>query len=204
MVGSRSRETRRMARSVYADDGGACAAPVPKQYLDFIGAADDMIVGQDVALAADDDAGAETGLYFLFSAGQALAEEMLEDGVIQQGMDTPGNNLGGLNVDHGRHCPSDRIGIGYRSAEPTAYRRCRRSFLHLDDIAGAAQQVGLHDQNIQERQRQPGGDGLQEKGQGIANCHGCYNLLLNRNRRADTLQQRRVCCGFSLKRNIAH
>ena len=50
---------------VHADDGGAHAAPVSQQHLDLIGAADDMIVGQDVTLAADDDAGTEAGLYYL-------------------------------------------------------------------------------------------------------------------------------------------
>ena len=61
-----------------------------------------MIVGEDVTLAADDDAGAEAGLDFLAGLGKTVTEKMLEDRVIQQGMDASRNDLGCMHVDHGR------------------------------------------------------------------------------------------------------
>ena len=47
---------------VGADDACLGGAPVGQGHLDFVGILDHVMVGQDVALLADDDAGAEAAL----------------------------------------------------------------------------------------------------------------------------------------------
>ncbi|MFM1943697.1 MAG: hypothetical protein RI897_2679 [Verrucomicrobiota bacterium] len=77
--------------------------------FDFIGAINDVVVGEDVAIGGDDDTGAEATLFEgargLGHAPESVAEEALEGGVIKErhhaGVIGAADGFAGEDIDHG-------------------------------------------------------------------------------------------------------
>ena len=77
-----------------------------------------MIVGDNITLAVDDDARAETVLDMLARLpAEGIAEKMAKEGVIEDWTDTLPVYLGGIDVNDSRSCHIDGAGIGNRSAQ---------------------------------------------------------------------------------------
>ena len=68
-----------------ADDLGRGGAAIGKGDFDLVRRFHDVMIGQDIALAADDDPRAQTGLALRFCI-RAVAEEMAENRIIHQGV----------------------------------------------------------------------------------------------------------------------
>src|SRR5262249_59870236 len=85
---------------------------VGERNLDLVGALDDVVIGDDEAGVIDDYAGAKRALYLLARHARA-AEEAAEDRIIEQRI-TVLDDLGGVDVDHGRRHPLDHRRVGQR------------------------------------------------------------------------------------------
>jgi hypothetical protein len=127
IAGSLSALICRMARS---DSGslptilGLVGLAVVECDLDVVGAFDDVIVGQDVAAGADDDAGTEAGIA-LRLAFRAVAEEVAEDRVVEQRVARLLDFLRRVDVhDRGQGGPRGvAVGAGRRLAVVVGGRR---------------------------------------------------------------------------------
>src|SRR5690606_6451202 len=108
------------------DDLGERLASVGQCDFDFLGGFDHVVVGQDVALRADDDAGAEADLFFLFLV-EAVAEELAEERIVQERILHGRDWLAGEDVDHRRHRQLGGFAVGRLDR-----RRVRRRFQHGD------------------------------------------------------------------------
>jgi len=108
-------QDREVGFGVAADDVGLVGLAVVERNLDVVGFFDDMEIGQDVAVGADDDAGAETGVALRLSF-RAVAEEVAEDRVVEQWMSLLLDFLRGVNVhDRGQGRPGCiAVGAGWR------------------------------------------------------------------------------------------
>jgi hypothetical protein len=71
-----------------------------------------MVVGEDMAAGADDDARAQAGFQALARLVEAIAEEALEQGIVEQRMGLAGDPLAGIDIDDRGRGLGDRIGIG--------------------------------------------------------------------------------------------
>ena len=88
-------------------------APVGQHHLDLVGGIDDVVIGQDVAFGADDDARAQAHLaVFVVAVRTAIAKEFLEKWVPQQGIVGPPRRLAGEDIHHGRHRARRRVAVG--------------------------------------------------------------------------------------------
>ena len=117
-------EQREVARLVGADHLGAQRAAVGQIDFDFIGAVDDVIVRQDVAVGRHDDARSERALFeaarrrAAASLSELPAEELSEEVVVGQ-LELRGGNLRlplCVNRHHGRRDHVDDVGVGIASA----------------------------------------------------------------------------------------
>ena len=97
-----------------ADDIGRRLAAIGQADLDLVGALDHVVVGQDVAVGADDHARAQAG--HLFLRRQLVAEEALEKRILQQRMGLV-QGLAGEDVDHGRHGAAGGVAVAAGHAQ---------------------------------------------------------------------------------------
>jgi hypothetical protein len=74
----------------------------PPARPDFVGGLDHVLVGEDVAVGADDDTRAEVG-YLARTRIQAVAKEIAEDRILQCGVNRAAYFLLGKDVDHRRN-----------------------------------------------------------------------------------------------------
>ena len=116
-----------------ADGLGLELAPVVERDLDLVGALDDMVVGEDVALGRDHDAAAQARAALRLLA-EAVAEEMAEERVVEEGVARRLDFLAGEDVHHRGHRPLRRLGIGGRRARVGR----RRRLAHRNDAAERA------------------------------------------------------------------
>ena len=116
LVGSAHRHHRRVGHvhaqdgqvriGVGADDGRRRDATVGKLDADLVRPLDDVMVRDEVAVAVDDDAGAEAALDPLTHVGKILPQQRVADGRTRLVAD----DAGSVDVDHGRSGPGDRVG----------------------------------------------------------------------------------------------
>lgn len=125
---------------VAADDLGLVGLAVVERYLDVVGPLDDVIVGQDIAIGADDDARAKARVLARLSF-RALAEEVAEDGVVEQRMAGLADGLRGVDVHHGGQGGPCGVAIG--ADRGAACLITGRRFLQGDDGLALRQPLRL-------------------------------------------------------------
>jgi hypothetical protein len=99
-----------------------------------------VVVGQDVAVRADDDAGAQAGILARL-AFRAVAEEVAEDRVVEQRVALLAHDLRGVDMHHGRQGGAGCIAIG--AAWRLAVVVADRGLLQGDDCLALGQPFGL-------------------------------------------------------------
>ena len=150
-TGTGFRSMTSTARSVSGsrpDDARIRGAAVRELHVDRLGVRDDVVVGDDMALRIDDDAGAEAALDPLLIAGPHLAEDLIQRG----GCDALGHEPGRVDVDHGRR--GDLHGIRIGDA------RRRRGAAATGSAAGRQwrqRACGLHQVRAQDHQQERDG-----------------------------------------------
>jgi hypothetical protein len=104
---------------IAADDFGRQRAVVRQRNLDLVCALHHMMVGQNVAIGADDHARAQVG-NLLRARIESFAEEMPENRIVHERTAGAAHLFLGKNVDHGRDRAfgSFREGIGRNSGSP--------------------------------------------------------------------------------------
>jgi len=121
-----------------------------------------VLVGQNVTLGVDDDARAQAeGALRLVL--EALAEEMAEQGIVEEGVARPFHFLAGEDAHHGRRSPAYRIAVGggfVTGAGPG--RRC--CLVQLDRDRGLARQPFRLERSNDEQEGEADGGRLR-KGQ---------------------------------------
>src|SRR5471032_1895761 len=168
MTDSLPSDTLMTARSVSGSVPTTLAAAVRQRHLDVVGRVDDVVVGQNIAVGADDDARAEAGLLVVLVVAVmvAVAEEFLEEGVAQQRMVAPPQRLAGHDVDHGRHGARGRVAVGTgrrRAASGLHQRRAGRDRADRLDPAGHAQRAVRPHRRVDAIQRQRDGHRLRKQ-----------------------------------------
>ena len=96
---------RQVGPLVIGDDRGVELAPVAEHDGDLLGAVDHMLVGDDQAIGADDDAGAERVLHPLPRPAETgiVAEELLEERIVEHRRGRLClHHPAGVDVDHRR------------------------------------------------------------------------------------------------------
>ena len=149
-------EDRKVGVRVGADHGGAGTPAVGERDLNFVGAFDHMVVGEDVAIGADDHAAAQPGL----GLAALVAKEELEPRIVAARVP---HFLAGVDADHGRRrlagsaAEAARCRLGQRGGGGLDQRNARAR------AHGAAlEPVGLQCGN-NEIGRNEHGDGLGKK-----------------------------------------
>jgi len=130
---------------ISTDDLGRGGAAIGKGDFDLVRRLHYVMIGQDIAFAADDDPRAQTGLALRFRI-RAVAEEMAENWIIHQGVARDGDRLAGENIDHRWH------GLLYRTVERGKLLRPSVGGDFLDQHAAVAyaapgQQFGAQQRN---------------------------------------------------------
>ena len=108
-------EYREIGLGIAADDIGLGHAPVAQRHLDGVGAADDVVIGEDVTLIAHDDAGAKAAFDLLARRDELVApapEKLAEHGIVEERVWAHRDQLGGIDVDHRRRGLLHRDGVG--------------------------------------------------------------------------------------------
>ena len=82
-----------------ADDFGRTFSAISESHFDLVGSFDDMVVGQNIAIRADDHARSQTGRALWFTI-EAVAKKTAEQGVVHERTVRCGDFLAGKNVDH--------------------------------------------------------------------------------------------------------
>lgn len=131
---------------VGADYMGTGFAAIGQRHFNLVGGFDDMMIGQDVTVGADDHAGTQAGAG-LRLVGLILEKE-LESGVVAEGAERRFDCGAGKNVDHSRHgflgraaeagCGRlrfSRVGIALVQGDHAVARRIRQQlgFEGVDD-----------------------------------------------------------------------
>jgi hypothetical protein len=112
-------QRREIRRRIPAHDLRRRGASVTELHLDRVGTGDHVVVGEDVAIGAEDDAGAEGALDALarHAAGNTAEEQVLEERVAPRG-----DALGGEDIDNrrrgGGHGGTVARGRGRRCGRP--------------------------------------------------------------------------------------
>lgn len=154
---------------VGADEFGLGDATIGQGDLDFIGALDDVVIGQDIALWIDDDAGAEAGLHPFAGHTEAITEELFKYRIIHQGVGAfyyPGE---GEDIDHRRLGCCD--GIGIRGDELlTGGPLFMLGFFEFEAIRPIIQQARKEIENDKGR-RQPEGGKLENEAECLIDTH---------------------------------
>ena len=130
-----------------------------------------MVIGEHIALGADDHAGPQAHLLLALPPGfpELVAKEPPEQRVIEKGMGGLSLALGGEDIDHRRHGPG-------RSLPQAAGRRCGLALEHAGGLGGVATQAYLLVRHPQAREAgQPMGleraeDEQNRQGQGGGLC----------------------------------
>ena len=99
---------------VAADDAGEGFTTVLQRHDDLIGAAGNVVVGEDVAFRAHDHAGTEARFHTLLLR-RVITEEAAELRILKQRMVRLVDDFGGVQVDHRRRRDGHRVGIGHRA-----------------------------------------------------------------------------------------
>ncbi len=121
-----------------------------------------MLVGQDVTLVADDDAGAEVGLVAAaLAALQLVAEYLAEDRILEQRMRLCAHLFRGVDRDHRCGRRLYRVGIGKGKAAGTL-RHGLRGGQETDQLVLAAVAGPDH---VNHRQRKSDQPELQQEGE---------------------------------------
>ena len=141
---------------VAADHARRQGAAVVEGNLDLVGAFDDVVVGEHVAVGADDDPGAEAGIT-LRLAFLTLAEEVAEDRVVEQRMALRFDLLRGVDMHHRWQGAARRFAEGCRRRAVLA---ARRRLLQRDHRRGAAAQPFRLERADDEDDGETDGDGL--------------------------------------------
>ncbi len=161
------------------------AAAVGEQHLDLVGAFDHMVVGEHIALRADDHARAQAGLDLLPRPAGRIAEEAPQYGVVEERIDALRHAFGGVDVDHGRRGARHGVGISAHAIHcPAGQSGCGGPDLHHPWTL--SQPLGMQNDG-DEGHRQPDGYGFQEKAQQGSGFH------------ASKLACRRGCVKSALK-----
>ena len=96
---------------VCAHNTGLGAPAIGQGHLNLFSRLDHVVVGEHIALGADDHTGAQAHLLLALPSGlpELVAKEPPEQRVIQEGVRGLGLALGGEDVDHRRHGPGRRL-----------------------------------------------------------------------------------------------
>src|SRR6266853_6973408 len=115
---------------------------VGERHLDLVGRLDDVMIGENVSLGADDHARAEAcrALRLVF---EAVSEKMPEQGVVEERMARRLDFLAGENIDDRRYGFPHRIAVGGRTRGGPRRRGSLAQFDHLRPGGGAAEPLGL-------------------------------------------------------------
>ncbi len=105
-------EHRQIGVRIRSEHRGARFAAVLEHDRDRVGAADQVVVGDDVSLGAHDHAGAAAAGDLRGCCGRRVGEIALEKGIVQERAGQAGNGLGGVDIDDGRRGDGHRPGIG--------------------------------------------------------------------------------------------
>ncbi len=178
-------EHRQIALGVGADLRGPHVAAVEQRDPDLVGAFDDVVVGEDVAVLAHDHAGAQAGLQAPARGAELLAEEAPEQRVVHERGDPLGDHLGAVDVDHRRGRPLHGVGVGQRhgSARSRLVGRGARGLAQLHHGPRLLEHA-RRDEEHDESSGQPGRDRLKEEAGEVARRHGrSFNGLASRGRR---------------------
>ena len=122
LVVGRDAQHRQIRFRVGADHPRLVLASVVMRDLDLVRAVNYVEIGQNVAFGRYDDAAAETGTPLGLLA-EAVAEEVAEDRVVDEGMTCPLHLLAGKDVHHGGYRLACGIGIGGGALGRSAGRR---------------------------------------------------------------------------------
>ncbi|KFJ51145.1 hypothetical protein DK45_2 [Bordetella bronchiseptica] len=104
-------EHRQVGLRIRAHHLGRRLAPVGQGHLDGVGGFDDVIVGQHIALGADDHPRAQAGGRLAAAQAGHLAEQLAQHGIVGQRHQRHVDMLGGVYVDHRRRGARHRVGI---------------------------------------------------------------------------------------------
>ena len=172
---------------IAADDLGGGVAAVAQEYLDGIGTADNVVIGEDVTLIAEDHATSQAAFDALARRILPAPEELLEDWIPEQRIWLNSHDLGGVDVDHRRcgffHCR----GVRHRTA--CRLRGLFGRFTHFHRCRLAPQQA-RPEQSQQEGERQAHSDGLRDK---YDQFTGVHDGLFWQERGGDCSADREIC-----------
>ena len=129
---------RQVGLWVGAHHTGLGAPAIGQGHLNLFSRLDHMVVGEHIALGADDHPGAQAHLLLTLPPGltELVPKEPSEQRVIEEGVRGLGLALGGEDVDHGRHGPGRRL-------TQAAGRRCGLALKHAGGLGGVATQAHL-------------------------------------------------------------
>ena len=186
---------------VGADRAGARAAAVAERDLDVVGAVDDVVVGEQVALGRDDHARAEADLALLRHLARTVAEEEAERRIVGARPRRVGpargdahhrrrGALGGGGVAHRRRAGADQRHALHRRRQ-RHHRRARRQ-----QLGRALEPAGL-ERGDDEQQRDRDGHRLREEKPGLAHCSPESAGRLSRRGRGDNRAWLRLRAGRS-------
>ena len=120
-------QDREIGALVLQHDLGIELAAIGERHTDLIGKLNDVIVGDDQAIGADDDPGAERALHALAGpATEGVAEELAEEGIGEEGRDLALDGARGIDVDDGR-----RHALDHRRERKLHLGRARRHLTFL-------------------------------------------------------------------------
>ena len=116
-------ERREVGFRVHTHDLGERLAAIAQGDLNLVGALDDVVVGQDIAVTGENDAGAQARQHALAAQG-VFPVELVEEGVGHQRMLAVVLDLArGVDVDH-RRCGGVHRGLIAGRAAVALQRRC--------------------------------------------------------------------------------
>ena len=89
-----------------------CFAAIGQQYHNLIRAVDDVMIGQQVTVAVDDDAGAEAALNVFLLLTAAVIEKASRQRILEQRRGLIANGFARINIDDGRCGATHGVGVG--------------------------------------------------------------------------------------------
>ena len=151
------------------DDVGGYGLAVGQRHLDFIRSLDDVLIGENVTVRADDHPGAQIG-HFAWARIQAIAKEIAEDRILQGRVGRAADFLLCKDVDYRRNDLLRRRRKRFNGSEGAARGRCGLLDSQARRLRLPAQEIGFEQGNDEQYAKCHGG-GLSEEQPELAYGH---------------------------------